>query len=85
METFKQIGLFTVTFAILSYCCKENVTNAGYLCVGLIKKEVIMVSIQLNENRHNLLIGVVMVIVAILFLLYMGSSMVSSTKAFWSI
>lgn len=44
-----------------------------------------MVSIQLNENRHNLLIGVVMVIVAILFLLYMGSSMVSSTKAFWSI
>ncbi len=44
-----------------------------------------MVSIQLNENRHNLLIGVVMFIVAILFLLYMGSAMVSSTKAFWSI
>ena len=47
------------------------------------KKEVSMVSIQLNENRHNLLIGVIMVILAILFLLYMGSSMVRSTKAFW--
>ena len=43
-----------------------------------------MFSIQLNENRHNLLIGVVMFIVAILFLLYMGSAMVSSTKAFWA-
>ena len=42
-----------------------------------------MVSIQLNENRHNLLIGVIMVILAVLFLLYMGSSMVRSTKAFW--
>ncbi|HIZ92699.1 MAG TPA: hypothetical protein H9807_11395 [Candidatus Bacteroides merdavium] len=47
------------------------------------KKEVSMVSIQLNENRHNLLIGVIMVILAVLFLLYMGSSMVRSTKAFW--
>ncbi len=47
------------------------------------KKEVSMVSIPLNENRHNLLIGVIMVILAVLFLLYMGSSMVRSTKAFW--
>lgn len=47
------------------------------------KKEVSMVSIQLNENRHNLLIGAIMVILAVLFLLYMGSSMVRSTKAFW--
>lgn len=47
------------------------------------KKEVSMVSIQLNENRHNLLIGVIMAVVAVLFLLYMGSSMVRSTKAFW--
>lgn len=42
-----------------------------------------MVSIQLNENKHNLLIGVIMAVVAVLFLLYMGSSMVRSTKAFW--
>ena len=42
-----------------------------------------MVSIPLNEeNKHNLLIGVIMVILAVLFLLYMGSSMVRSTKAF---
>lgn len=47
------------------------------------EKEVNMVSIQLNENKHNLLIGVIMVVVAIFFLLYMGSSMVRSTKAFW--
>ena len=47
------------------------------------KKEVSMVSIPLNKNRHNLLIGVIMVILAVLFLLYMGSSMVRSTKAFW--
>ena len=43
-----------------------------------------MVSIPLNEeNKHNLLIGVIMVILAVLFLLYMCSSMVRSTKAFW--
>lgn len=43
-----------------------------------------MVSIPLNEeNKHNLLIGVIMVILAVLFLFYMGSSMVRSTKAFW--
>ena len=44
-----------------------------------------MIFIQLNYIRHKLLIGVLMLIVAILFLLYMGSDMVSSTKAFWSI
>ncbi len=42
-----------------------------------------MVSIQLNENKLNILIGVLMVVIAILFLLYMGNSLVSSTKAFW--
>ena len=47
------------------------------------KKEVSMVSIPLNKNRHNLLIGLLMLILAVLFLLYMGSSMVRSTKAFW--
>ena len=41
-----------------------------------------MVSIPLNEeNKHNLLIGVIMVILAVLFLLYMGSSMVRSTNS----
>ena len=42
-----------------------------------------MVPIPLNEHRHNLLIGLLMLILAVLFLLYMGSSMVRSTKAFW--
>ncbi len=42
-----------------------------------------MFSIPLNESRHNLLIGLLMLVLAVLFLLYMGSSMVRSTKAFW--
>lgn len=41
-----------------------------------------MFSIQYNQNLHNALIGLVMLIIAILFLLYMGDSMVDSTREF---
>ncbi|WP_300812621.1 hypothetical protein [uncultured Bacteroides sp.] len=42
-----------------------------------------MVSVEFKQEKHNALIGILMIVIAILFLLYMGSSMVHSTKAFW--
>lgn len=47
-----------------------------------IKKEVGMVSIQYNQNLYNAIIGIVMLVIAILFLLYMGDSMLDSTREF---
>ena len=43
----------------------------------LTKKEVLMVSVELK------LVSFLMIVIAALFLLYMGSSLVHSTKAFW--
>ncbi len=43
-----------------------------------------MVSVQYNQNLHNVVIGIVMLVIAILFLLYMGDSMVDSTREFRS-
>ena len=43
-----------------------------------------MVSVQYNQNLHNVVIGIVMLVIAILFLLYMGDSMVHSTREFRS-
>ncbi|HIZ02501.1 MAG TPA: hypothetical protein H9819_09690 [Candidatus Bacteroides merdipullorum] len=43
-----------------------------------------MVSIQYNQRRHNAIIGIVMLVIAILFLLYMGDSMLDSTREFRS-
>lgn len=42
-----------------------------------------MVFTELKQERHNAFIGLLMLIIAVLFLLYMGSSLVSSTRAFW--
>ena len=42
-----------------------------------------MVFAELKQERHNAFIGLLMLIIAVLFLLYMGSSLVSSTRAFW--
>ena len=41
-----------------------------------------MVSIQYNQNLYNAIIGIVMLVIAILFILYMGDAMVDSTREF---
>ena len=46
-------------------------------------KEVLMVSVEIKQEKHNALVSFLMIVIAILFLLYMGSSLVHSTKAFW--
>ena len=43
-----------------------------------------MVSVPFKQEKYNLRIGLVMIAVAILFLLYMGWSMVHSTHDFWN-
>ncbi|RGM47573.1 hypothetical protein DXC10_10075 [Bacteroides sp. OM08-11] len=48
-----------------------------------IKKEVLMVSIEYKQEKHNALVSFLMIVIALLFLLYMGSSLVHSTKTFW--
>lgn len=42
-----------------------------------------MVSIEFKQEKHNALVSFLMIVIAVLFLLYMGSSLVHSTKAFW--
>lgn len=42
-----------------------------------------MVSVELKQEKHNALVSFLMIVIAALFLLYMGSSLVHSTKAFW--
>ncbi|MGI6794808.1 hypothetical protein ACMYZ5_10975 [Bacteroides sp. KG68] len=42
-----------------------------------------MVSVEIKQEKHNALVSFLMIVIAILFLLYMGSSLVHSTKAFW--
>lgn len=42
-----------------------------------------MVSVPFKEEKHNVLIGFLMIVIAILFILYMGSSLVQSTRVFW--
>lgn len=42
-----------------------------------------MVSVSFKEEKHNVLIGLLMIVIAILFILYMGSSLVHSTQVFW--
>lgn len=42
-----------------------------------------MVSIGLKQEKHNVFVSFLMIVIATLFLLYMGSSLVHSTKAFW--
>jgi len=42
-----------------------------------------MVSVEFKQEKHNVLVSFLMIVIAILFLLYMGSSLVHSTKTFW--
>ncbi|TWJ11008.1 hypothetical protein JN06_02521 [Bacteroides zoogleoformans] len=42
-----------------------------------------MVSVGLKQEKHNALVSFLMIVIAILFLLYIGSSLVHSTKTFW--
>ncbi|WP_294620257.1 hypothetical protein [uncultured Bacteroides sp.] len=42
-----------------------------------------MVSVQFTQEKHNALVGFLMIVLAVLFLLYMGSSLVHSTRSFW--
>lgn len=39
-----------------------------------------MVSVQFKQEKHN---SFLMIVIAVLFLLYMGSSLVNSTRTFW--
>lgn len=68
---------------VFSYCRKMIVMPRPYFCKVINKKEVCMVSIEFKQERHNAVIGFLMIVIAVLFLLYMGSSLVHSTKAFW--
>lgn len=43
-----------------------------------------MVSVEFKPEKHNVCIGLLMIVIAILFLLYMGSSLVDSTREFWA-
>lgn len=42
-----------------------------------------MVSVEYKQEKHNVMVSFLMIVIAALFLLYMGSSLVHSTKAFW--
>lgn len=42
-----------------------------------------MVSVQFKQEKHNELVSFLMIVIAVLFLLYMGSSLVNSTRTFW--
>lgn len=41
-----------------------------------------MVSVQFKQEKHNALVSFLMIVIAVLFLLYMGSSLVHSTRTF---
>ncbi len=56
------------------------------ICNVILKKEVTMVSLGYNEDeRQNGWVALVMAVIALLFILYMGSSLVTSTREFWTI
>ena len=42
-----------------------------------------MVSVEFKQEKYNALVSFLMIVIALLFLLYMGSSLVHSTKVFW--
>ncbi len=43
-----------------------------------------MVSVEFKQEKYNAWVSLLMIIIAVLFLLYMGSSLVDSTREFWS-
>lgn len=42
-----------------------------------------MVPVEFKQEKHNALVSFLMIVIGLLFLLYMGSSLVHSTKEFW--
>lgn len=42
-----------------------------------------MLSVGFTQEKYNAAIGILMIVLSALFLLYMGSSLVHSTKVFW--
>ena len=42
-----------------------------------------MVFIPLKQEKYNAMIGFLMIVIALLFVLYMGYSLVQSTRSFW--
>lgn len=42
-----------------------------------------MISVELKRETYNAFVGFLMIVIAVLFLLYMGSSLVRTTRVFW--
>ena len=42
-----------------------------------------MVFIPFKQERHNAMVGFLMIVIALLFVLYRGYSLVQSTRSFW--
>lgn len=77
------VRFFEIFFVSLSCKCMRNVMSALYFCQHN-KKEVCMVSVDFKEERNNILVGILMIVLSILFLFFMGRSMVQSTQSFWN-
>lgn len=43
-----------------------------------------MVTVDFSQEKRNVLIGILMIVLALALLLFMGSSMVHSTRDFWT-
>lgn len=43
-----------------------------------------MVTVGFSQEKRNVLIGILMIVLALALLLFMGSSMVHSTRDFWT-
>ena len=65
------------------YICYAGVAYSALTFAVTIKEEVCMVSVQFKQEKHNALVSFLMIVIAVLFLLYMGSSLVNSTRTFW--
>ncbi len=57
----------------------------SFFCIfgANVEKGGFMVSVELKQEKHNAVVSFLMIVIATLFLLYMGSSLVRSTKMFW--
>jgi len=44
-----------------------------------------MVSVEFKLERYNAFVSFLMIVIAVMFLLYMGSSLVHATKNFWNL
>ncbi len=42
-----------------------------------------MITVLFRHKRFYITVGIVMIVIAILFILYLGSSMLRSTATFW--